>query len=186
MDAARLAVLAEAGFVFTGELSPRVAFEQVLEILKRRHGVVRGAVTLLDPKTQEIRVEVSTGLSDAGRFARYRLGEGITGRVVETGKPIVVPKVSREPMFLNRAGKRDLNKQELTFMCVPIVVKGRTVGALGVDLKFKPERDYDSELKCLGLVAAMMAQAIKAEHLVDDERRRLMEENTHLWDELKE
>ena len=31
-----------------------------------------------------------------------------------------------------------------------------------------------------------MAQAIKADHLVDDERRRLMDENTHLLDELKE
>jgi Nif-specific regulatory protein len=105
------------------------------------------------------------------------LGEGITGRVVETGKPIVVPKVSREPMFLNRAGKRDLNKQEITYLCVPIVVKGRTVGALGVDLKFRADRDYESESKCLSLIAAMMAQAIKAEHLVDDERRRLMDEN---------
>src|SRR5262249_37764120 len=165
-DAARqLALLVEAGLVFSGELSTRVAFERILDVLKRHHGVVRGAVTLLDAKTQEIRVEVCSGLSDAGRLARYRLGEGITGRVVETGKPIVVPKVSREPMFLNRAGKRDLNKQEITYMCMPIVVKNKTVGALGVDLKFRPDRDYDSELKCPGLIAAMMAQAIKAEHL---------------------
>jgi Nif-specific regulatory protein len=186
LAARQLAMLIEAGHVFSGELSTRVAFEQVLDVLKRRHGVIRGAVAVLDPKSQEIRVEVSTGLSDAGRFARYRLGEGITGRVVETGKAIVVPKVSREPMFLNRAGKRDLNKQEITYLCVPVVVKGRPVGALGVDLRFKPDRDYESELKCLGLVAAMMAQAIKAEHLVDDERRRLMDENTHLLEELKE
>src|SRR3989442_10696708 len=179
-------MLIEAGQVFSGELSTRVAFEQVLEILKQRHGVIRSAVTLLDAKTQEIRVEVCNGLSDAGRVSRYRLGEGITGRVVETGKPIIVPKVSREPMFLNRAGKRDLNKQELTFMCVPIVVKGKPVGALGVDLRFKPDREYDTELKFLGLVAAMMAQAIKAQHLADDERRRWMDENTHLLKELKE
>src|SRR5262245_11859392 len=187
MDAAQqLAVLVEAGLVFSGELSPRIAFERVLDTLKRRHGLIRGAVTLLDAKSSEIRVEVSSGLSDAGRMTRYRLGEGITGRVVETGKPIVVPKVSREPMFLNRAGKRDLNKQELTYMCVPIVVKGRSVGALGVDLIFKTERHYDSELRCLGLIAAMMAQAIKAEHLVDEERRRLMDENIHLLEELRE
>src|SRR6267142_6763802 len=179
-------MLVEAGHVLGGELSPRIAFEQVLEILKARHGVIRGAVTLLDSKSSEIHVEVSCGLSDAGRIARYRLGEGITGRVVESGKPIVVPKVSREPMFLNRAGKRDLQKQEITYMCVPIVVKGKTVGALGVDLKFRPDRDYDSELKCLGLLGAMMSQAIKAEHLVDDERRRLMDENSHLLEELKE
>src|SRR2546425_1370690 len=179
-------MLADAGYVLSGELTPRIAFEQVLEILKVRHGVILGAVALLDAQTAEIRIEVSYGLSDAGRFAHYRLGEGITGRVVEPGKPIVVPKVSREPMFLNRAGKRDLNKQELTFMCVPIVVKGRPVGALGVDLRFKPDREYDTELKFLGLVAAMMAQSIKAQHLVDDERRRLMDENTHLLEELKE
>ena len=134
----------------SAELSPRAAFAQVLEILKQRHGVIRGAVALLDARSLEIRVEVSAGLSDAGRIARYRLGEGITGRVVETGKPIVVPKVSREPMFLNRAGKRDLHKQELTYLCVPIVVKGKPVGALGVDLRFKPDRNYDSELRCLG------------------------------------
>ena len=179
-------MLVEVGHVLGGELSPRVAFEQVLELLKQRHGAIRSAVTLLDAKSQEIRVEVSNGLSDAGRLSRYRLGEGITGRVVETGKPIVVPKVSREPMFLNRAGKRDLNKQEITFMCVPIAVKGKSVGALGVDLRFKQEREYETELKLLGLIAAMMAQAIKAQHLVDDERRRLMDENTHLLEELKE
>src|SRR6476646_8845745 len=145
MDAGRqLSVLVEAGLVFSGEASSRVAFEHVLDVLKRRHGVLRGAVALLDAKSQEIRVEVSSGLSDAGRLTRYRLGEGITGRVVETGKPIVVPKVSHEPMFLNRAGKRDLQKQEITYLCVPIVVKGRPVGALGVDLRFKQDRNYDS------------------------------------------
>ena len=185
-SAQQLAMLIEAGQVFSGELSTRTAFEQILDVLKRRHMVIRGAIALLDAKTQEIRIEVSTGLTDAGRLARYRLGEGITGRVVETGKPIVVPKVSREPMFLNRAGKRDLNKQELTYMCVPVVVKGTTVGALGVDLQFKADRDYETELKCLGLIAAMMAQAIKVEYLVDDERRRLMNENIHLLEELKE
>src|SRR5262249_4445876 len=176
----------EAGLVFSGELSRHVAFERVLEVLKEHHGVVRGAVTLLNARTQEIRVEASSGLSDAGRSARYRMGEEITGRVVETGKPIVVPKVSCDLTFQKEDGKRDLNKQEITYMCVPIVVKNKTVGALGVDLKFKPDRDYDSELKCLGLIAAMMAQAIKAEHLVDDERRRLIDENTHLLEELKE
>ena len=179
-------MLIDTGQVLSGELPPAAAFEQVLEILRQRHGIIRGTVTLLDARSEELRIEVCCGLSDAGRVARYRLGEGITGRVVESGKPVVVPKVSREPMFLNRAGNRDLNEQEITYMCVPIVLKGRPVGALGVDLRYKPDRDYESELKCLALVAAMMAQSIKAEHVVDEERRRLMDENTHLLEELKE
>jgi Nif-specific regulatory protein len=181
----RLGVLAEIGSALSGSQSPRAAFDRVLQILHREHGMIRGTVMLLDRKSTEIRVEVSHGLTEAGRSARYRLGEGITGRVVETGKPIVVPQVSLEPMFLNR-GQRDLNKPELTFICVPILLSGKPVGALGIDLRFEKSRDYDSELKLLSIIAAMMAQAVKSDHLVDDERKRLIDENTHLLEELKE
>ena len=183
----QLEALVEIGDALSAALSPATAFQGVLEVLKRRGGALRGAVTLLDSKSGEIQIEASSGLSAAGRAARYRLGEGIMGRVVESGKPIVVPQVSREPSFLNRAGeRRDLHKQELTYLCVPIFVSGRSVGALGVDLKYSDSRDYDAELNCLKVAAAMMAQAIKADHLVDEERRRLKDENTHLLEELKE
>ena len=68
---------------------------------------------------------------------RYRLGEGIVGKVVESSRPIVVPRVSKEPEFLNRAAKRpELHKDELSFICVPILLNRRAVGAIGVDLKF--------------------------------------------------
>ena len=183
----QLEALVDIGNALSSALSPATAFQGVLEVLERRRGVLRGAVTLLDSKSGEIRIEASSGLSAAGRAARYRLGEGIMGRVVETGRPIVVPQVSREPMFLNRAGeRRDLHKQELSYLCVPIFVSGRSVGALGVDLRYIDGRDYDAELNCMHVAAAMMAQTIKADHLVDEERRRLMDENTHLLGELKE
>src|SRR5207245_10640627 len=119
------------------EFSTQVGVEQVVGVLKERGDGVRGAVAVLDPESQEIRVEISTGLSDAGKLARYRLGEGITGRVVAAGRSIVVPKVSREPMFLNRAGNRDLNKQEITYMSLPVVVKHKTVGEPGVNWRVK-------------------------------------------------
>src|SRR5262249_48879414 len=89
-------------------------------------------------------------------------------------------------MFLNRGQRKDLHKREVTFVCVPFFVSNRPVGALSVDLQFDAERDYDSDLKCLCIVAAMMAQTVKADYVVDDERRRLMDENTHLRGELKE
>ena len=73
-----------------------------------------------------------------GKQARYRLGEGITGRVTETGKPIIVPRVSHEPMFLNRAGERkNLHKQDRTFICVPVVINRKAVGSLGVEVRYR-------------------------------------------------
>ncbi len=183
----KLTTLLEVSQALSGTLNLKAALHRVLEILERHHGVMRGTVTVLSEETGELLIEASNGLSAEGQRARYQLGEGITGRVVESGKPIVVPQISREPMFLNRAGQRkDLNQQELTFICVPLAINRKPVGALGVDLRFKRERDYDRELKFFRVVASMIAQAIKVHRLVDAERQRLLDENIHLREELKE
>src|SRR6267142_2199455 len=111
---------------------------------------------------------------DASRVVSYRLGEGITGKVVQSGKPIVVPRVSREPAFLHRAARRpELSHQELSFVCVPIVLNRRAIGALAIDLRFKPERNFERSTKFLGIVASMVAQAIKIQKLIEEDKRRL-------------
>src|SRR6266403_1732980 len=116
------------------------------------------------------------------------IGRGITGRVVETGKPVVVPQVSREPMFLDRLGVRKpaLSRQELTFICVPILVNRKPVGALGVDLRYKAHRDYERATSFFSIIATMIAQAIKVDHLIETDKQRLLDENIHLKQELRE
>ena len=179
----RLSSLIDISQALAGTLNLSAALPQALDILERHHQVVRSAVTLLD-EDGELIIRASTGLSAEGQRARYRLGEGITGRVVESGKPIVVPQVSREPLLLNRAARRD--RQELSFVCVPIVVNKRPVGALSVDLPFKRDRDFDRSVKFYKLVAAMMAQAVKVSRMAEAERKRLTDENAHLRDELRD
>ena len=101
----------------------------MLEILAKHHGTVRSLITLLR-ENGELHVEASDGLDGPAHAVRYRLGEGIIGRVVESSKPIVVPRVSKEPAFLNRAVERpELPREELTFICVPILLNRRAVGA---------------------------------------------------------
>ena len=135
----------------------------------------------------ELHAEAVEGFEDRARNTQIKIGEGITGKVVESGKPIVVPRVSKEPAFLNLASRRpDHLKQELSFICVPIMLNRQPVGALGVDLRFKPERDYDSSVKFLGVVSSMIAQALNVQRMVEEERRRLLDENTHLRQELRE
>ena len=185
-EARRLSTLLEASQALSGTLNLKVSLHRVLEILASHHGAVRGIVSLLHPDG-ELRVEASDGIGEAGKTVSYRVGEGITGRVVESGKPIVVPKVSREPAFLHRASRRpELSHQELSFICVPILLNRRAVGALGIDLKFKPERTFDRSVKFLALVASMVAQAIKIHRLIDEDKRRLVDENTHLRQEVRE
>ena len=183
----KLSTLLETSQALTGTLDLTAGLHRVLEILARHHGAVRSSVVVLDEESGQLRVQASDGLDRPGYRISYQIGEGITGRVVESGRPIVVPHVSREPMFLRRAARRpELPQQELSFICVPIVLDRRPVGALGVDLRFKADRDYDRTAKFLGVVASMIGQALKVQRLIEAERQRLVEENTHLRQELRE
>ena len=184
-DARRLSTLIEVSQALSGTLNLKSSMQRVIQILIRHHGVVRGMVTLL--REGELHVEAIEGFDDRARAVSYKVGEGITGQVVQSGKPIVVPRVSKEPEFLNRMPRRaDIARAELSFICVPIVVQRAPVGTLAIDLKFKAERDYESSVKFFGIVSSMIAQALNVQRLVEEERRRLVDENTHLRQELRE
>src|SRR5215467_5471480 len=183
----KLSTLVEISQALSGALNLKPGLHKVLEILERHHGMSRSAVTLLQDDSGELCIEAANGLSANGKKVSYHLGEGITGRVVESGKHVVVPQISREPLFLNRAAERkELSKQELTFICVPVMLNRKAVGALGVDLAFKKERNYERTVKFLRVVASMISQAVKVHRLVESERQRLVDENTQLRQELKE
>ena len=62
----------------------------------------------------------------------------------------------------------------------------RSFASICSDLKFKAERDYESSVKFFGIVSSMIAQALNVQRLVEEERRRLVDENTHLRQELRD
>ncbi len=165
----------------------RTGLTKALEIIGAHHAAIRSTVVLLNPQSREVAIEASAGAIDAGKSVRYRVGEGITGEVIRTGHPMVVPQVSREARFLFRAAARpELAEQELTYISVPIGIDGQTVGALGIDLPFNPHRDYERTAKFLGVVGSMIAQAVKVHRLIEADHEVLVAENTHLRSELQE
>jgi len=185
-ESRRLSTLLEVSQALSGTLNLRSALHRVLEVLAKHHGTVRSLV-VLQHENNELHVEAADGLDAPSHAVRYRVGEGIVGKVVESSRPIVIPRVSKEPSFLNRAAKRpELNRDELSFICVPILLNRRAVGAIGVDLKFNPDRDYDRYVKFLGIVASSIAQAVKIQRLVEEDKKRLVDENQHLRQELRE
>ncbi len=181
-----LTTLLDISQALSSTLDLKTALHRVLEKLERYHQVLRGAVTLLNDASKDIFIEASIGINTDGQRARYRLGEGITGRVVQSGRPVVVPQISREPLFLNRAVQRRERGSELSFICVPIVLNKRAMGALGVDLDFEPKRDFGEITGLLRVVASMIAQALKVHRMIELERQRLVEENVDLRQKLKE
>jgi Nif-specific regulatory protein len=157
----------------------------VLEVLARRCGAVRGAVALVEEQTRELQVRAATGLSREGGATRYRLGEGITGTVAQSGEPMVVPLISRDPRFLHRAAMRGERRGgEFSFVCVPIGLHRRVVGTLSVELIHKTDREFERLLKFLKVVASMISQGIRIHRLLEMERQKLVAENAQLRQEL--
>ena len=89
-----------------------------------------GTVTIINPHTGQLEIEVALGMSaEARKRGKYKIGEGITGRVVGTGQPIVIPHISEETQFLNRTRTRgDISNQQNSFLCVPVKHDQRILG----------------------------------------------------------
>jgi Nif-specific regulatory protein len=163
------------------------AMARVLEILEENHSVISGAIVLREGAGEALIVEVATGFPrDAKPQTRYQIGEGIIGRVVESGKPVVVPKASQEPLFPDRPVTTKGSGEELTFVCVPLMVDRQPIGALAVVLRYKHDRDYDQSIKFFSIVGSMVAQAVKVNRLIQGEKQRLLDENLTLKQELRE
>jgi Nif-specific regulatory protein len=166
----------------------RAALDSVLDILDGELGMTRGTVMLLSPDRSELTVEAAHGLpSRRRRDVRYRAGEGVVGRVVETGQPAVIPKVSEEPAFLDRVHERRKQvSQEISFLCVPIAVGKDVIGALAADQAFGEPAALNEGLRLLTIVASMIANDVRTRREGAAQRRVLEDENLRLRNELED
>ena len=186
-DVRKLATLLEVSQTLAGTLNLQAGLYGVLEVLERRCGTRRGAVTLLEEASGLLAVEAALGYPPNRGRVRYRVGEGITGGVAQRGTPAVVPHVTEEPDFLHRAVPRaERDEEDMSFLCVPILMDGSSAGTLAVEMPFMPEWDAERMVKVLRITAAMVSQAVRIHRLVEGERQRLVEENTQLRQELRE
>jgi len=160
----------------------------VLELMAEHMGMMRGTLTLLDRETGRLFIETAYGLSASQKEkGRYRLGEGITGKVVESGQPAVVPKISEEPMFLDKTGARKkLKRKDISFICVPIKLENEVIGALSADRLFSQNVSFEEDVRLLSIISSMIARAVKLRQSAAEERKKLLEENERLQEALKD
>ena len=184
----RLSTLLEISQTLSSALDLRTALLHVLDILEVQLGTVRGTITLLNEESGELNIAAATGITwQVQRSATYEIGEGVTGRVVKSGRPVIVPRVSQEPLFLDRTDVwKDGAHDELSFLCLPVQVDGKAKGSLGVTLPFERDRKFAPEVEFLEVAASMIGQAVRVHTLVETERQRLLTENSQLRQELRE
>lgn len=157
-----LTAILEVSKVLTSSFALEKNLLSVMSTLGTLLEMQRGCVFLLDNISGELRIVAAHGLAKQNiEKGKYRIGEGIVGRVLEKKKPMVIPNIGEEPLFLNRTGSRP-EKEGISFLCVPMMLKNEVLGVLSVDRIYsKKEGNIDDDLRVLEIVASQIAQFIK-------------------------
>jgi Nif-specific regulatory protein len=168
-------------------LDPSSFFEEVMKVLADQLGMVRGTLVLLDRETNSLRIAAAHGLrKEEKELGEYAVGEGVTGRVVETGIAEVVPDIRKDPRFLDRttARKADTSVQ-LSFICVPVKVEHEVVGALSVDRPFGVDATLEKDRRLLSIVAAIVSQVLRINRLLRVEKEEILARNETVLEGLR-
>ncbi len=183
-----LEFLYKVGKILSSTTDMARLLDSVLELLASEMSMNRGTVSILHPHTQEIVIDAAYELGVKEKMrGKYKIGEGITGKVVATGRPMAVPKIQNEPEFLDRTRSRSkLDKSHISFICVPINVSDEVIGTLSADHVFNENISLDEDVRLLSIVASMIAQTVKARQASEEEKEELKAENIDLKKKLQE
>lgn len=134
----------------------------LLDMIVAKAAAVMGAqacsLMLRDPRDGALKIEASYGLTeDVVSGARLNVGEGIAGRVAESGEPVLISDVSVDPRFAGGVRPRPGVSGS---MCVPLRDENGSVnGVLSIrrHLPNPPFGEADLKLFCVFARHAAMA-----------------------------
>src|SRR5688572_6038171 len=163
----------------------------VLERTMRAVSATIGSIMLLDRERQVLRVAVGRGHGDPHHrpAVEVKVGEGIAGRVVQMGEPVLVEDIEKDPRF---ARTSDPKYGGGSFICMPLRVGDRIVGVVNLAKKESaegvPSQSFTAtDLQFLNALMTYTAYAVdnarlfeeareaaqKLEEVVEDQKLRL-------------
>ncbi len=138
---------------------PQKTYSSVLTNSKELLQAERASLLVLDETENELIMKAGVGLPiDVAQAARIRLGEGVAGGVVETGKPLVVENIESAGL---RPAPLDRRYKTKSFISYPIAIGGRTIGVLNVTDKSGGGKYDDIDLSLVEIIGPQIALALE-------------------------
>jgi Nif-specific regulatory protein len=182
-----LTTLYEVSKILGSSLDLEKGLHGTLRILNSFMGMRKGTILLYDPLTGELSIRLAIGMTpEEMARGKYQRGEGILGKIIKHGLPMVIPDIGKEPEFLDPTRSRgDLRGQRIAFLAVPIKAGGETVGVLSVDRLFTQETSFEEDVRVLTIVASLIGQTVSLHLHVMREREGLLEQTRSLQQALR-
>ncbi|MBF0255696.1 MAG: nif-specific transcriptional activator NifA [Gammaproteobacteria bacterium] len=162
--------------VLSRSLDFSTTLSEVLQVLDEAYGMNHGMISLMDIESGDLLVSALHEGPESSRPVRYRSGEGVIGTILETGKPLILPRILEDRRFLDRLGIYDV---ELPFIGVPIKIGQEIVGVLAA----QPSDGIavlDMHERFLQMVANLVGQSVRLARRVEDAQKELKTERDSL------
>ena len=132
----------------------RKVMDRVITLMK----AARGFIVLVDPATGQLSVQMSSGEADPENAREFLGSRTVIEQVVLTGQAVVSTDASLDDRF---KGKQSVILQNLrSIIAVPLVTKGRVIGAVYVDNPYRAAIFEESDKEFLQAISDLAAMAI--------------------------
>ena len=181
-DNADVTVIEQAAKLIAHSTEPDYAIQSILRLLSQMLGLNRGRVLLADEQTGDLAIRYSYGLTseEKGRGV-YRLNEGVSGRVLNTGQTALIQNIDDEPFYLGRAVNRtSLPQETVSYIALPLLRDDKPIGVLAVHRIRNRRRSFDHDLSTLRIIATFIVQILMVNRLISERTAELIHENQYL------
>lgn len=154
--------------------------ELIIDTATRMMEAKASSLLLLDKKSKRLYFKVATGeKGEEVRQFELQLGEGFAGHVAETGEPLLIPDVSKDPRWYRRISDYT-GFETKSIACVPMKLDDEIIGVVEIIDKEDGTSIRDEDMKTLNVFAELASMAISNARKIDQVKK----ENRDLREEL--
>ncbi|RMH57762.1 MAG: diguanylate cyclase [Candidatus Hydrogenedentota bacterium] len=160
----RLNKLQELGQEIVGDLEQEKVLGNAVKAFAEIAGISKMSVMLLEESTGMLEIKKGLGLTQGTEnIVRLRKGEGVAGRVLETGKPIKIERLAESSEYRSYSGQ----KKDESLLALPLIAKGRCFGVVNLHAKSDGTAFDAGDEAVLSTLTEILAVALENAHLYD-------------------
>src|SRR5579859_1556743 len=151
-------LLYELARELSSSLELDVVLRRVMDRVITLMHAARGFIVLVDPATNTMSVQVAGGEADPNKAKQFLGSRTVIEQVVSTGASVVSTDASLDDRF---KGQQSVILQNLrSIIAVPLVTKGKVIGAVYVDSPFRAAIFEEKDKEFLQAISDLAAIAI--------------------------
>jgi GAF domain-containing protein/nitrogen-specific signal transduction histidine kinase len=185
--AERLSILNETSSQVSASLDPEEIYAAVHKAAGRLVPMESFVITLYDQEHNEIEPVYLFDLGERIRSPRVPFGRGISSRIIESGRPILISSLEQASQIDSVQTSEGDDTQSI--VAVPMILGGRALGMLSAQ-SYQPDVYTDEDVQTLGTLANQAIVAIQngrlfaeTQNLAANLEKRVIERTSQLQHE---